>query len=399
MSVGAVLADVESKLRDIWLPTPGEPTKARACTMNLVIVGSPAIVDRYQSVVDEVTSNIPARAILLSLEPEGPEGLAAEVSAVCGIGADATCSERIRLRVSGAIAARSASIVEALAVPELPTSVVWLGRVHVGDPVFVGLASEATRVVLDTEYTSLASLLSLSRWARVKSRERRDSSARHSLSPQSERLSLLAAPALGAVVAPHIADLAWTRLRPWQEMIARFFDDPLLNEHARAVRRIELKQASERGARLGSESTLLLGWLATRLEWKLVRVGGHLRLQRPGGQPIQLVLSAVARPPAVAPSALAGVALDAEQQGVVLRGTVDRELASGLDADALDADVLVWRLSAGGVPCATEQRVRLGTNKGARLLERTLHRAAYDEALIESAKFAEDIDEEGLVVT
>lgn len=398
-SVSGVLSEVETTLRDIWLPTPGEPTKARACTMNLVVVGAPDVVDRYQAVVDEVTSSIPARAILLSLDPEGPEGLTADVSAVCGIGADATCSERIRLRAQGSIANRAASIVDALHVPELPTSVVWLGRVHVGDPIFVGIASDATRVVLDTEYTSLASLLSLARWARGKSRERRDAMARVSLAPLSERMSLTPLPPGTIPDTPYVADLAWTRLAPWQEMIARFFDDPRLSEHAYSIRRIEIKQASETGARLGSELTLLLGWLATRLDWKLAHVGGHLRLARPTGEPVQLVLSAVPRPAAVAPSALAGVAIEAEKDGVVLRATVDRELASGLEAGAPDADVLAWRLSAGGVPSATEQRVRLGANKGARLLERTLHRPAHDIALMESAKFAEDIDEEGLAVT
>lgn len=395
-SVASVITGVETKLREIWVPTPGEPTKARACTMNLVVVGAPDVIQRYATVVDEVTAGIPARAILLGLDPEGETGLDADVSAVCGIGADATCSERITLRTGGAICGRAASIVDALRVPEIPTTVVWLGRVHVADPVFVGIAEEATRIVLDTEYTSLASLLSLARWTRAQTKLRRES-PRASLVPVPERGSV---PPVGGVVgeAPHVADLAWTRLAPWQEMIARFFDDPQLTGHADAIRRIELRQASEHGSRLGSEVTLLLGWLATRLGWKMARLGGHLRLARGDGSPVQLVLTSVPRPASVAPAALAGIAIEAERDGIVLRGTVDRELASGIDPAAPEADVLVWRMSADGVPSATEQRVRLSANKGGRLLERTLHRPARDAALMESAKFAEDIDEEGLVL-
>ena len=71
------------------------------------------------------------------------------------------CSERITLVARRATRARaSASAIEALLVPEIPTALVWLGRVHVDDPV-LRRARRTTRIaiVLDTEYTSLASLL------------------------------------------------------------------------------------------------------------------------------------------------------------------------------------------------------------------------------------------------
>ncbi|MBK6691100.1 MAG: glucose-6-phosphate dehydrogenase assembly protein OpcA [Myxococcales bacterium] len=379
--VGAVVSEVEARLREVWLPVDGEPNKARACTMNLLVVGAPDVVDRYQAIVDEVTSAIPARAILLALDPEGPDGLSSDVSAVCGV--DGTCSERIILRASGAVSARVASVVDALRVPEMPTALVWLGRVHVGDPIFVGLAGDATRVVLDTEYTSISSLLSLTRWARTRVASMRESSRPPSMVPGGS----LAPPGAAGTGTPYVADLAWTRLLSWQEMIARLFDDPGLVGHAARVRRLELRQAGEPGARLGTELTLLLGWLATRLDWKMARLGGHVRLSRADGEPIQLVLSSSPRPPQVAPLALTSVTLEAESGGVTLRGVVQRDLDT-------EPDVLVWRLAADGVPSATEQRVRLGANKGGRLLERTLHRAPYDAALVESAKFADEIGEE-----
>ena len=46
------------------------------------------------------------------------------------------------------------------------TVLVWLGRVHVDDPVFEDLSNDAHRIVLDSEYTSLASLLHVAAWAR-----------------------------------------------------------------------------------------------------------------------------------------------------------------------------------------------------------------------------------------
>lgn len=382
-SPSAVMARVERELRDMWTiaPPAGDLPRARACTMNLVVVASSIeIADRYLAVVDDVTRTIPSRAIVAALDPEATtDALEGDVTAVCGVDEAASiCSERVRLVARGSICARAASAVDALCVPELPTALVWLGRVHVDDPVFVGLAEDAQRVVLDTEYTSLTSLLALARWTRAEEGR------------------------------PHVADLAWTRLAVWQEMCARFFDPPHLVDHAMNVTRVTVRQASERGARLGSEGALLVGWLGTRLGWTTSRVGGRLRFHRRDGASVGVAFEAVARPPEVAPAALAGVAIEAEIGGVSVRATLDRQLASGsIEGVTPDADVLVWRLEVSSpsdpnAPAASrrgpmEQRVRLRTNQGARLLERTLHRPANDPALAEAAAFAEEMVEDEIV--
>jgi len=366
-----VLSRLERELRDLWAPQPGEPQKSRVCAMNLVVVtGSRELGEKYTTIVDEVTRNIPARAIIVTIDPEAPSGFDGDVSAVCSVndGAAITCSERLRLTAGGALAARAGSAVEALLVPEIPTSLVWLGRVHVEDPVFVELASEAERIVLDTEYTSLQSLLSLARW--VRERPGRAS----------------------------IADLAWTRITLWQEMFARFFDEPKLYGHAKRITKLTISQASEPGARLGSEGALILGWLATRLGWKVQRVGGKSRFVREDGEPIHLKLSAVPRPQGVAPAALAGMSFEAEAEGLVATGAIERTLRSGLAESTPDADVLSWKLAV-DLPSATEQTVRLRANRSARVLERTLHRPTVDLALDETAQFSEKIEEEGLSCT
>jgi glucose-6-phosphate dehydrogenase assembly protein OpcA len=262
--------------------------------------------------------------------------------------------------------ARVGSAVEALSVPEMPTTVVWLERVHVDDPVFLSIASEAERVVLDTEFTSLSSLLKLASWAR-------------------------ADPA-----RPKVADLAWTRLSIWQELSARFFDAPNMREHAHGISRITLKQASDPGTRLGPEGTLFLGWLATRLDWKIQRMGGALRFRRPDGGLVGLSLSAVPRPREVAPTALAYVGIEAEAGRVLAKGSIERDLVSGLAGQTADADVLSWRLDV-DLPTATGQSVRLHANKEAALLVHTLRRPVSDPALMESIAFAEQLTEDGLV--
>ncbi|WP_394838989.1 glucose-6-phosphate dehydrogenase assembly protein OpcA [Pendulispora rubella] len=366
-----VLSRLERELRDLWVPQPGEPVKSRVCAMNLIVVaGSHKLADKYTHIVDEVTRGIPARAIIVTIDPEAESGLEGDVTAVCTVneGAQITCSERLRLTAAGALASRAGSAVEALLLPELPTVLVWLGRVHVEDPVFLSMTREADRVVLDTEYTSLTSLLALARWAREKPGR------------------------------PSVADMAWTRVGPWQEMFARFFDEPKLCGHAKRITSVTISQASEAGARLGSEGALILGWLATRLGWKVQRVGGRSRFVREDGEQVTLKLNAVPRPEGVAPAALAGLAFEAEADGFVAAGSIARTLRSGLEGATPDADVLTWKLDV-DLPSATEQTVRLSTNRGARVLERTLQRAAVDLTLDESAQFSEKIEEEGLSCT
>jgi hypothetical protein len=141
---------------------------------------------------------------------------------------------------------------------------------------------------------------------------------------------------------------------------------------------------------------LLLGWLATRLGWKASRLGGALRFKRPDGENVAVEFGTVSRPEGVAPSALGAVAIEAEAGGKKLTGSLERDLASGLAGATPDADVVLWKLGVGDAQ-PFEQRVRFGPNKGAKWLERTLHRPANDPALVEAALFAEDVVEDGIV--
>ncbi len=374
MSAAQLIARLDRELREIWKASEenGTAPLTRVCTMNLEVVApSRELLERYTTVVDEVTATIPARAILASVEPDAPNGLEGDVSAVCfPEGSKKICSERIILRAGGKSAAGAASAIESFLVPELPTALVWLGRVHVDDPVFQDLANDANRIVLDSEYTSIASLIHVAKWARTQPN------------------------------APHIADLAWTRISSWQELLARFFDDADTRALATAVTKLRLVQASEPGARLGPEAALVLGWMATRLGWKTSRLGGVLRFKRPDGETVAVELGSVPRPEGVAPQTLAKLTVEAADANASVRGEIDRVLASGLPGQVEstpDADVVVWKCSKGGGP-AIEQHVRLGANKAAKWLERTLHRPARDPAFDESVAFAEQIVEDGLTV-
>jgi glucose-6-phosphate dehydrogenase assembly protein OpcA len=195
--------------------------------------------------------------------------------------------------------------------------------------------------------------------------------------------------------------MAWTRLAPWLEMIARFFDSMSTRDLATKITRVKVVQASEPGARLGPEPALLLGWIATRLGWKTSRLGGTMRFKRADGANVALELGSVMLPEGVAPETLGAIYIDAEADGRTMSGSIERDLGSGRgsgqDDATADADMMVWKQTCSD-SAPLEQRVRLGANKAAKWLERTIHRPKHDPAFDESVAFAEQIVQDGLTV-
>jgi glucose-6-phosphate dehydrogenase assembly protein OpcA len=393
----AVLEHIDAELRALWTmpPAPGQMPTARACTMNLVVVASsPALAEAWVPVVDQVVLAVPARAIIVGLDVDGADGLEAGATAVCtpsASGGPAVCSERITLVARGRVCARLPSCVATLCATDVPTTLVWLGRVHADDPVFEPLARDASRIVLDAAQGSLGSLANVVYWARARA----------------------------GVDRPGVADLAWTRIAPWQELCARMFDEPRLRPLASRVSRVVLVQACAAGAPLASEGALLLGWLATRLGWKAASLAGKLRLVRQeaaagarGGDTAEAHVQATLRAEPtsrLAPGTLLGVRLEAAGPDATMRGEIAR--APG------DADAVTWRLEVtrtGAEPQRIEQHVQLPSTgaaersgpsgvedpaRTARLLERTLHRRTHDPALADAAAWADELRGEELACT
>ncbi|HEY3822575.1 MAG TPA: glucose-6-phosphate dehydrogenase assembly protein OpcA [Polyangiaceae bacterium] len=364
---GAVLARVESELRALWTPQPGETPKTRACTMNLVVVAAtPGVAERLLPIIDEVLLGTPARAIVAGVDPTGADGLEATTTAVCvpGDGGPLSCSERVTLVARGKVHVYLPSCVAALCATDVPTTLVWAAPVQAGDATFEALAQDASRIVFDSTEGSLASLAGGVCWARARA----------------------------ATDRPGVADLAWTRLAPWQEMCARMFDEAALRPLAFRVTRVTMVQACEPGETLGPEGLLFVGWLATRLGWKVgapASAGSRLTLTRPDGRPVEVVTSAGAS--RAARHALVTVRIEASDAGVTMRGEVARE--------AENPDAATWRLEvtrAGAEPERIEQHVRLLATERAALLGRTLHRPIVDDALADSAAWADALGGEEL---
>ncbi|HEV3085588.1 MAG TPA: glucose-6-phosphate dehydrogenase assembly protein OpcA [Candidatus Elarobacter sp.] len=142
--------------------------------------------------------------------------------------------ERVDVDVSGADATTVVGYVTALTSPSVPTVMWWTGINEASREIFYALLPFVQTLVFDSsggarDESALCSLVAFHR-------EHRD------------------------VV---LRDLAWMRLRPWQDMIASFFDDdPDLVAEAYAIRKLHIASGSD------SEAFYLAGWLASRLGWE-----------------------------------------------------------------------------------------------------------------------------------
>jgi glucose-6-phosphate dehydrogenase assembly protein OpcA len=171
--------------------------------------------------------------------------LQASISAHCRIapeGGKQVCSEQIALRASGRAVDELHGTVLPLLVPDLPVFLWWHDELPLTGHLFRELLDACDRLVVDSG----------------------DFAPKHA-----ERVLL----GLQRVVeegGAAVADLNWSRLSHWRELVAQFFDAAHGRQYLDRLDRIEVEVASRQGRepRL-AEGLLLVGWLASRLGWVL----------------------------------------------------------------------------------------------------------------------------------
>ncbi|HWT07053.1 MAG TPA: glucose-6-phosphate dehydrogenase assembly protein OpcA [Xanthomonadales bacterium] len=141
--------------------------------------------------------------------------------------------ERVQLDVSCLNAETILGYVAALVKTSVPTILWWSGLNEDSAPIFYALLPLANTLLFDSS-GGVADESTVRRLAEFH--------AKH----------------------PHVVlrDLAWLRLRPWQDMIANFFDDPDVTDDVFTIRRFHVRSGSD------AEAFYLGGWLASRLGWK-----------------------------------------------------------------------------------------------------------------------------------
>lgn len=203
----------------------------------------------------------PARVILVMPDPDASaEGVDAEVRAEMG-GHEGTTQvrhEQVTLRVRRMASRHLANLVGSLVVPQLPVYGWMLGTFPFGRTWQRDWEDILDRLLVDT------------------------GPAHHPL----DAMTALGELSRG-LARFGLGDLAYARLRPWQEALAEIFDAPSRRPLLTHVDRIEIHGPLQPFApdEPSSGALLLTGWLASRLGWGAARAGGlgYVVLERPGG--------------------------------------------------------------------------------------------------------------------
>ena len=247
--VPVALHDLEAELFRLWGPATEQaggpavdnPNVTRVVLTNLVIFAKQSDAPRLLGVFDTVASRYPSRTIVLQRTEGLGRKIETEVSALChlpALGQTPVCSERILLRFGAEASDLLPGAVRPILEPELPFVLWWTDDPRNDEALYVDLADECTRLILDLPDldTNTAAL-------------------RLGLDPKH---------------CPHARDTAWFGLFRWRELIAQFFDPPC---HLATITKIvsvkfEVAVPGEPTAIPPRLAVWLAAWFAGQLGWK-----------------------------------------------------------------------------------------------------------------------------------
>ncbi len=226
-----------AEMRASLLRAGDETRGVRLSVLTLVV----ACADREGAeqaaqVVERTAASHPTRAIVVVADPAAAPRIEADLNLSCSATrGEQICVELVRLEVGGETALHLRSVVSPLLLPDVPVHL-WLAG---APPLTQALSPDALelceRLVLDSDaYPDPAATLA-------------------TLARTVERVPSV----------PPIGDLAWSRLRPWRELLGRAFETRELRGFAGGIEEVEVRCASTPPS---AEARLLAGWLSSRLE-------------------------------------------------------------------------------------------------------------------------------------
>ena len=220
----------------------------RTRTLNLIaIADTPEDADRIKQVVTELSEFFPSRTVILIRHGVSNfgEGLqvAVSVKELPTKRAQAPIRfETITVAAPGDREELLASVASPVLVPELPDFVWCPSASPAGSALLQELLPITDRLIVDTSLTD----------------------------DPSTTLPYLATTVAKEGDGLAMSDATWTRLRPWRQTIAQFFDQSTTQPYLERIEDVVISHAGRgEDGRSGLTAGLLLaGWLATRLGWR-----------------------------------------------------------------------------------------------------------------------------------
>jgi glucose-6-phosphate dehydrogenase assembly protein OpcA len=291
----------------------------------IVISSDPAEAERAAAVVEELAIHHPCRAVVVLDEPgAGKSRIDATVTSLTHpLVAGAACQyEQVFLRVRGQAAEHISSLVDSLLIPDVLTYLWWTGSPPIGKPRFASTFDSADVLLVDS-----------ARFERP-----------------FESFAALAELAAGSSRTA-FGDFHWTRMAPWREVLAQFFNPPARRGFLRGIGALGIDYVADgRGNR--SAAVLLAGWLGSALGWKLEgaaagKGGGvvAVNLRSSDGHPVEVAMRPVEME-GFQPGEITAVKIDAVNQGrtCLLHATRDGEDTGHVMVDAAVGGSQVPRL-------------------------------------------------------
>jgi glucose-6-phosphate dehydrogenase assembly protein OpcA len=224
-------AAIAKELADLWDSLPGV---VRACSLTLLVITDER--DDAAAIARTLAGLMPAhphRAILVRVRAGGESVLEHRVTAQCWMpygGREQVCCELVEFTAGEPNLRQLSPVLAALAAPDLPV-VTW----HRGarPPDALGVRADK-RIVDSSAFPDAAAAL-----------------------------------VMLAGEGPTVADLAWSRITCWREIVAQAFESTVCRE---LLARIETVRVGYSGGRVPPEAFYLAGWVAGTLGlWPEVR--------------------------------------------------------------------------------------------------------------------------------
>jgi glucose-6-phosphate dehydrogenase assembly protein OpcA len=237
------------EMADLWVSlgkqSEGDAGVLRACSMTLVVEAEES--DDAQAIGETLAALMPehpSRAIVIRFRADDRRTLAARVFAQCWMPfghRQQICCEQIEITATDASIPDLAAVVLPLTAPDLPV-VLWCRSPRLFHlPAFPQMAAISQKVVLDSEaFNDPAGILK----------------------------EMSAALAMGR----SLADLSWTRLTRWRELIAQIFENRAQLANLPGVSEVRISSCSKSPP---VEAFYMAAWLMDGLE----KIGAHARLR------------------------------------------------------------------------------------------------------------------------
>lgn len=313
---------------------------ARASVLNLVVHATREVhARRAAETIAELAQRHPSRAIIVHADRDRSPGVEAQLSMHCHLpAADAARQvsyEQILIRARGDSDLRLASAVIPLLLPDLPVFLWWTGTPPLDERQFDDLLAFADRFIVDSA----------------------DFARPDVTLPRIARICVSGRGRYG------VTDFNWTRLTPWRDLVAGFFDVPQWRAFLPHVTGLRVGFAVDADGRdiHPSQALLLIGWLASRLGWKATEAlapseaGGLLfAMSRPGGQIQVRVRPRFER--GLEEGDLSGLRLQSQHDGRLAEFVVKRVAGTGhaLATVSLDGALVASRTVPLPAPSVTE---------------------------------------------